>query len=52
MTCIWQVNGGREVSFNDWMRMDLEYIRRRGPLTDALLLARTFVITALHRGSV
>lgn len=26
LTCIWQVKGRNEVSFEEWMRMDLEYI--------------------------
>ncbi|UCE08079.1 MAG: sugar transferase [bacterium] len=26
MTCIWQVSGRNKVSFEEWMRMDLEYI--------------------------
>jgi lipopolysaccharide/colanic/teichoic acid biosynthesis glycosyltransferase len=26
LTCIWQVSGRNEVSFEQWMNMDLEYI--------------------------
>ncbi len=52
MTCTWQVVGGREIPFEEWMRMDLDYIQRRSPLTDATLLTRTFLVTVLHRGSV
>ena len=26
LTCIWQVSGRNEVGFDDWVRMDLEYI--------------------------
>ena len=29
MTCIWQVTGRSRVSFDEWMRMDLQYVRRR-----------------------
>ncbi|MGI9518945.1 MAG: sugar transferase [Pirellulaceae bacterium] len=52
MTCIWQVDGGRDIPFDQWMRMDLEYIRCRGFLTDSRLIAKTFFVTLLHRGSV
>ena len=26
LTCIWQVRGRSQVTFNEWVRMDLEYI--------------------------
>lgn len=26
MTCLWQVSGRNDLSFDDWMRLDLEYI--------------------------
>jgi len=26
ITCIWQVSGRNSVSFDDWMKMDMEYI--------------------------
>src|SRR5262249_45710025 len=29
LTCIWQVHGRSRVSFTDWMRMDVRYIRSR-----------------------
>ncbi len=39
LTCIWQVSGRNEIAFEDWMRMDMRYIARRGPWTDLRLLA-------------
>ena len=41
ITCTWQVEGRSEVSFADWMRMDLRYIREMGPLRDSIVLIRT-----------
>jgi lipopolysaccharide/colanic/teichoic acid biosynthesis glycosyltransferase len=41
MTCIWQVRGRNTVSFDEWMRMDIQYIRRRSFLRDLHLLATT-----------
>ena len=29
LTCIWQVRGRSTVSFADWVRMDVQYIRSR-----------------------
>lgn len=52
MTCIWQVDGGRDIPFDDWMRMDLDYIRQRSMFTDLKLIAKTAIVTLLHRGSV
>ncbi|MEZ6092978.1 MAG: sugar transferase [Pirellulaceae bacterium] len=52
LTCIWQVLGGRNVSFEEWMRMDLEYIRKRSLFLDLNLLAKTFFKVVRHKGSV
>ena len=52
MTCTWQIEGGRDVPFDQWMRMDLDYIKQRSILVDFKLLFRTFKIVVSHRGSV
>ena len=52
LTCIWQVAGRRDISFDDWMRMDLDYIERRGLLLDLHLLFKTAMLVVMHRGSV
>jgi lipopolysaccharide/colanic/teichoic acid biosynthesis glycosyltransferase len=51
LTCIWQVSGARKVKFDQWMRMDLEYIQRRSPLFDLQLLFRTLLVVLSQRGS-
>jgi lipopolysaccharide/colanic/teichoic acid biosynthesis glycosyltransferase len=50
MTCVWQVSGRNTVSFNEWMRMDMDYLRRRSLVFDFLLLLRTLPSLLLHRG--
>ena len=52
VTCIWQLSGGRDTKFSDWMRMDMEYIRRRSLLFDLKLIFKTVFVAVLHRGSV
>jgi lipopolysaccharide/colanic/teichoic acid biosynthesis glycosyltransferase len=41
LTCLWQVSGRSEIGFEDWMRMDLWYLRSQGLWTDLKLLLRT-----------
>lgn len=42
LTCYWQATRDRDsLSFDDWMDLDLRYIRERGPLVDLGLMART-----------
>jgi lipopolysaccharide/colanic/teichoic acid biosynthesis glycosyltransferase len=49
LTCIWQVKGRSRVSFADWIRMDVEYIKSRSLWQDFKLLVRT--ILAVLRGN-
>jgi lipopolysaccharide/colanic/teichoic acid biosynthesis glycosyltransferase len=50
LTCLWQVRGRSTVAFADWMRMDLEYLRRRSLVYDAFLLIWTVPSIVLSRG--
>jgi lipopolysaccharide/colanic/teichoic acid biosynthesis glycosyltransferase len=50
LTCIWQVAGRSLVSFAEWVRMDLQYIRHRAPLVDLKLLMLTLPALLLRRG--
>jgi lipopolysaccharide/colanic/teichoic acid biosynthesis glycosyltransferase len=51
VTCIWQVRGRSSVSFDNWMRMDLEYIRERSLYRDVTLLAETVPAVLFRRGA-
>ena len=51
LTCIWQVSGRSEVHFVDWVRMDLQYARRRSTWFDISLLARTVLAVLSGRGA-
>jgi len=41
LTCLWQISGRSEIGFDDWVRMDLRYLRNQNLRTDLALLART-----------
>jgi lipopolysaccharide/colanic/teichoic acid biosynthesis glycosyltransferase len=51
LTCIWQVEGRNEVYFDQWMRMDLSYVRRRGFWYDLGIILRTVPAVLLRRGA-
>jgi lipopolysaccharide/colanic/teichoic acid biosynthesis glycosyltransferase len=51
ITCIWQVRGRSQVSFADWMRMDLRYIRTQSIAADLKLLVETVPAVVIGRGA-
>lgn len=51
LTCIWQVEGRSRVKFDEWMRMDMRYARRRSLFTDLWLVMRTVPAVLLRRGA-
>jgi exopolysaccharide biosynthesis polyprenyl glycosylphosphotransferase len=48
ITCLWQVNGRSNIGFDDWVRMDLDYIDRWSLILDAQILLKT--IPAVLKG--
>jgi lipopolysaccharide/colanic/teichoic acid biosynthesis glycosyltransferase len=50
LTCVWQVRGRSTVSFEDWMRMDLEYLRYSSFAYDVGLMLKTIPTLLLPRG--
>lgn len=51
ITCIWQVSGRAEIPFKRQVAMDRIYLRRRGIVTDLVLLARTVPAVLSGRGA-
>lgn len=51
LTCIWQVSGRSNVSFADWVRMDLQYATERSLRRDLELLAATVPAVLARRGA-
>lgn len=51
LTCIWQVRGRSTVSFADWVRMDVQYVRSRSFAGDMKLLLQTVPAVVSRRGA-
>jgi lipopolysaccharide/colanic/teichoic acid biosynthesis glycosyltransferase len=41
LTCLWQIEGRSNIGFEEWVRLDLKYIRNRSWMLDLLILLRT-----------
>jgi len=51
LTCIWQITPNRnDISFSEWMRMDLEYIDNWSLLLDFKLMLKTAKVVLLGQG--
>jgi lipopolysaccharide/colanic/teichoic acid biosynthesis glycosyltransferase len=48
VTCLWQISGRSELSFDQWMALDNAYIDRWSPMLDLTIIAKT--IPAVLRG--
>jgi exopolysaccharide biosynthesis polyprenyl glycosylphosphotransferase len=51
LTCIWQVSGRNEISFEQWMYMDLQYIDHWSFSNDISLVLKTVPVVLTGRGA-
>lgn len=51
LTCLWQVSGRNDLSFEEWMRLDLEYIDNWSLWLDVKIALRTIPAVLLGRGA-
>jgi len=51
LTCLWQVSGRNELSFEQWMELDLYYVENRSFLLDIEILFRTIPAVVSARGA-
>lgn len=51
LTCLWQVSGRCEIGFEDWVRMDIWYLKNQNLWTDCSLLLRTPLSVVGGRGA-
>ncbi len=51
LTCFWQAYGRSNLSFHDWMDMDMKYIKRRSIGLDISLVVKTVFAVIFKRGA-
>jgi len=51
LTCIWQVSGRNQISFEQWMYLDLQYIDHWSLIRDFNLIFRTVPVLMTGRGA-
>jgi lipopolysaccharide/colanic/teichoic acid biosynthesis glycosyltransferase len=52
LTCYWQISGRSNVTFDEWVRMDVKYIEEMSFLTDIKIFFKTFKIVLRKKGAV
>ncbi len=51
ITCLWQINGRSDVSFEHWMELDNHYVDTWTPLGDMLIIAKTVPAVLRRNGA-
>jgi lipopolysaccharide/colanic/teichoic acid biosynthesis glycosyltransferase len=51
LTCIWQVSGRNQISFQEWMFLDMRYIDHWSLGEDMSLIWKTFPVVLTGRGA-
>ncbi len=51
ITCLWQISGRNDIDFQDWMRLDMEYIDRWSLALDLKIMAKTIPAVFQQRGA-
>lgn len=41
LTCYWQVSGRNDIEFEDWMKLDIKYVKERSTMVDIKLIIKT-----------
>ena len=44
LTCYWQVSGRNNIDFENWMKLDVKYVRKRNIFTDIKLIFKTIKV--------
>ncbi len=51
ITCLWQISGRSQIGFNEWMRLDVEYLKTRSFKTDLLIFLKTIPAVIARKGA-
>lgn len=51
LTCYWQCSGRNNIMFDEWIELDLKYIKERGAVTDFKILIKTIPAVLSRKGA-
>jgi lipopolysaccharide/colanic/teichoic acid biosynthesis glycosyltransferase len=51
ITCLWQIAGRSHIGFDEWMRLDMEYLRTRSLRADLAIFVKTLPAVMARRGA-
>jgi lipopolysaccharide/colanic/teichoic acid biosynthesis glycosyltransferase len=51
ITCLWQISGRSQIGFDEWMRLDMEYLKTRSIRTDLLIFIKTIPAVIARKGA-
>jgi len=51
ITCLWQISGRSSIGFNEWMRLDSEYVQHRSFFYDMKIILLTLPAIIARRGA-
>ena len=51
LLCYWQISGRNEISFDEWMEMDRQYIRDAGVWTDLKIILKAVPAVLSRKGA-
>jgi lipopolysaccharide/colanic/teichoic acid biosynthesis glycosyltransferase len=51
LTCLWQISGRSKLGFEEWMRLDIQYIQNMSLHTDVKILMRTIPAVVSREGA-
>jgi lipopolysaccharide/colanic/teichoic acid biosynthesis glycosyltransferase len=51
LTCLWQVSGRNDIDFDNWMKLDMEYIDNWSLFLDLKILFKTIPVVVFAKGA-
>ncbi|MCL2018750.1 MAG: sugar transferase [Oscillospiraceae bacterium] len=51
LTCYWQISGRSNITFDDWVKMDIKYIEEMSFYTDLKIFLKTFKVVFARKGA-
>jgi exopolysaccharide biosynthesis polyprenyl glycosylphosphotransferase len=51
ITCLWQIKGRNNIAFEDWMKLDLEYLDNWSLRLDFIILLKTIPVVIFGKGA-